>query len=472
MLSYGLDAVGNRQSLASSVTGIGAQSANYDNNDRVVGVSYDDNGNMQGAVGTANVYDSQDRLKSFNNGAVTMVYDGDGNRVSKTAGGVTTAYLVDEGNPTGLPQVVEELTGGAVKTTYLYGLERISQTQVAGAVTSYYGYDGHGDVRYLTDVTGKVTDTYDYDAFGNQVGRTGATANVYRYQGEAFDAETGLYYLRARYYDPVAGRFLSVDPMADQGEHPYEYAGADPVNGHDPTGLSEIVEYTNMLATFMPPVSELAGMRADIKCFAGLTTSSLANPAMMVAAAGACQVRTVIGALAGGGGGSGGGSGPCGRCSCSSYPVYNPALWNAPGIVGNNNCYTYAWGVPLTGFFGSDWTQPGGRHGKKASRPYKCDAVKAAAVLDGLMYTDNTSCCQKGYHPVVMVVGDHVRDPNNPMKDLGSDYHWYRQDRNGGWSSKHGTTPVGGQVQDPFADARIWGYDQPCGRMCAPDTLK
>jgi len=90
VLSYGLDAVGNRQSLASSVTGIGAQSANYDNNDRVVGVSYDDNGNMQGAVGTANVYDSQDRLKSFNNGAVTMVYDGDGNRVSKTAGGVTT----------------------------------------------------------------------------------------------------------------------------------------------------------------------------------------------------------------------------------------------------------------------------------------------------------------------------------------------------------------------------------------------
>jgi len=79
------------------------------------------------------------------------------------------------------------------------------------------------------------------------VGTTGGTANVYRYQGEAFDAETGLYYLRARYYDPVAGRFLSVDPMADQGQHPYTYAGADPVNGHDPTGTQDVIEYSELL---------------------------------------------------------------------------------------------------------------------------------------------------------------------------------------------------------------------------------
>jgi RHS repeat-associated protein len=77
--------------------------------------------------------------------------------------------------------------------------------------------------------------TYDYDAFGNSVGSTGTTPNVYRYQGEALDSETGLYYMRARYYDPTVGRFLNVDPMTDKGEHPYSYAAADPVNGHDPT---------------------------------------------------------------------------------------------------------------------------------------------------------------------------------------------------------------------------------------------
>jgi len=157
--------------------------------------------------------------------------------VKKVSGGVTTQYLVDDLNPTGLPQVMDEVVkSGVAQRTYLYGLRRISQTQVASGTTSYYGYDAHGDARYLMDSTGAVTDTYDYDAFGNLVGSTGTTPNVYRYQGEALDAETGLYYLRARYYDPTVGRFLNVDPMTDQGEHPYEYAAADPVNGHDPTG--------------------------------------------------------------------------------------------------------------------------------------------------------------------------------------------------------------------------------------------
>src|SRR5271157_133819 len=121
VLSYGLDAVGNRQSLASSLAAIGTQPAmNYNVNDRLVGNSYDANGNTLGAGGKTFGYDSQDRLTSFNGGAVTMVYDGDGNRVSKTAGGVTTVYLVDDGNPTGLPQVVEELSsGGVVQKRYL-----------------------------------------------------------------------------------------------------------------------------------------------------------------------------------------------------------------------------------------------------------------------------------------------------------------------------------------------------------------
>jgi YD repeat-containing protein len=65
-----------------------------------------------------------------NSGAVTVMYDGDGNRVAKTVSGVTTYYLVDDLNPTGYPQVVEELTGSAVSRQYTYGLQRISQNQV------------------------------------------------------------------------------------------------------------------------------------------------------------------------------------------------------------------------------------------------------------------------------------------------------------------------------------------------------
>jgi RHS repeat-associated protein len=240
-LNYGLDPVGNRLSLLSTLAGIGSQTASYDANDRVTTNSYDNNGNTLTAGSRTFRYDSMDRMTNFNSGAATMVYDGDGNRVSKTSGGAATVYLVDEGNPTGLSQVVEEIVGGVVKRRYTYGQGRISQTQAG--VTSYYGYDGHGDVRFLMDGTGTVTDTYDYDAWGNLVASTGTTPNVYRYQGEALDSETGLYYLRARYYDPLSGRFLSVDPMADEGEHPYTYAGADPVNGRDPTGTQDILEY-------------------------------------------------------------------------------------------------------------------------------------------------------------------------------------------------------------------------------------
>jgi RHS repeat-associated protein len=283
-LSYGLDPVGNRSTLNSTLAGISSQTLGYDVNDRLIGNSFDANGNTLGANGKTFAYDSQDRMTRFNNGAVTIVYDGDGNRVSKTAGGVTTLYLVDETNPTGLAQVVEEVSGGAAQRTYVYGLARISQTQVASGTTSYYGYDGHGDVRFLMDATGKVTDTYDYDAFGNVVGSTGTTANVYRYQGEALDAETGLYYLRARYYDPVAGRFLSVDPMADQGEHPYTYAGADPVNGaHDPTGQQEVIDYSMETAVFVPPAQVFIGMAASIKCIAGVTLSMLAQASAVTA---------------------------------------------------------------------------------------------------------------------------------------------------------------------------------------------
>jgi hypothetical protein len=96
------------------------------------------------------------------------VYDGDGNRVSEIVGGATTKYVVDTVNPTGYAQVVDELRNGALVRTYSYGLERISETQPINSTltTSFYGYDGHGSVRFLTNTTGAITDTYDYDAFG------------------------------------------------------------------------------------------------------------------------------------------------------------------------------------------------------------------------------------------------------------------------------------------------------------------
>ena len=148
---------------------------------------------------------------------MSMLYDGDGNRVAKTVGSVTTHYLVDDLNPTGYPQVVEELTGsgsGTVARQYTYGLERISENQWTNNTwtPSFYAQDGSGSVRRLTNSARAVTDTYDYDAFGNKINSTGTTTNNYLYRGEQYDSDLGLYYLRARYYNPNTGRFMSRDP--------------------------------------------------------------------------------------------------------------------------------------------------------------------------------------------------------------------------------------------------------------------
>ena len=95
-----------------------------------------------------------------------------------------------------------------------------------------------------------ATVTYEYDAFGNKINSTGTTPNNYLYRSEQYDPDLGMYYLRARYYNPLTGRFLSVDSQAGQGQRRYEYAGADPVNSLDPSGNEAIIEFA--LLQFYP----------------------------------------------------------------------------------------------------------------------------------------------------------------------------------------------------------------------------
>jgi RHS repeat-associated protein len=252
-VSYALDPVGNRLTQNATVTGILSGTFGFDANDRLSTETYDSNGNTLSSGGKIFKYDFENRLKSVNNAAITLVYDGEGNRVAKTANGITTQYLVDDLNPTGLPQVVEEIVNGAVQRTYTYGLTRISESQLVSgnSQTSFYGYDGGRNVRLLTDTIGAVTEAYTYDAFGHLINSTGSTPNNYLYRGEQFDPDLGLYYLRARYYNPVTGRFLTMDPEASRPAYPrslhkYLYASGDPVNVVDPTGRDDVFEYTEI----------------------------------------------------------------------------------------------------------------------------------------------------------------------------------------------------------------------------------
>ena len=246
--TYTYDAVGNRLTLNSTIPSLsGAATYSYDANDRLATDAYDNDGNTILSLGIANTYDFENRMLSH--GTASMVYDGDGNRVSETLGSTTTKFLVDDHNPTGYSQVMDEIVGGAVTRTYAYGLQRISENQLVGSTwtPSFYGYDGHGNARFLANTAGAITDTYQFDAFGMPIASTGTTANNFRYSGEWLDPNLSFYNLRARYYNQATGRFETMDPAAgnisDPGTlHKYVYAQDDPVKFTDPTGR-DILEY-------------------------------------------------------------------------------------------------------------------------------------------------------------------------------------------------------------------------------------
>ncbi|HEX7155000.1 MAG TPA: PKD domain-containing protein [Thermoanaerobaculia bacterium] len=255
VIAYTLDPVGNRLERLSTVAGVYNEVSTFDANDRLDSEQYDANGNVTLANGVTNAYDFEDRLVTH--GAATYVYDGDGNRVAKIANGVTIRYLVDDFAPTGYAQVAEEVVGGAVVRSFVYGHMLVAQKTAAGV--SFYGYDGQGSVRFLTDASGAITDTYDYDAFGTLIRRTGTTQNDYLWLGEQYDADLGVYYFRARWYDQATGRFWSTDPeLGTTGDpltlHRYLYSAHDPLNKSDRSGrtfVGTMMTAMNIMVTMM-----------------------------------------------------------------------------------------------------------------------------------------------------------------------------------------------------------------------------
>jgi RHS repeat-associated protein len=121
--------------------------------------------------------------------------------------------------------------------SYVYGPDGQILEQVQGSTATYYHTDHLGSVRALTDQSKAVVATYSYDAYGQPTASTGSVANPFRYAGQYRDAESGLYYLRARYYAPATQQFLRRDPLVAATEQAYAYAGGSPLNGGDPGGL-------------------------------------------------------------------------------------------------------------------------------------------------------------------------------------------------------------------------------------------
>ena len=202
---------------------------------------YDHNGNTTAQIapaGTTQYHWDRESLMTQvdlpDDGHSYFAYDADGKRVERRDGAGYTkfAYL-----PFRLPEVLQERDAAdALQAQYTHGtgLEAMRR----GSTSSFYHYDWLGSTFDLTDASGTLSDSYLYDAWGNQLATSGATTSPFGYVGRLgyyTEATLGLQYLRARWYQPAAGRFLSTDPVGPASA--YRYVGNWPIGAVDPSGM-------------------------------------------------------------------------------------------------------------------------------------------------------------------------------------------------------------------------------------------
>lgn len=204
-------------------------------------------GGRKTAGSTSYTYDQAERLTAVN--GATYRYDGDGLRVAKTAGGTTTTFVWDAGQTPGL------LADGT--NAYLYGPGGAPIEQIGAAGSAWFVHDQVGSTRALLDGSGAVAGTYTFTPYG-VAAHSGTATTPLQFTGQFTDAESGLVYLRARFYDPATALFLTVDPKVDQTHAPYAYTSDNPLNLTDITGLS-----------WWNPFSWSADTWSDIGTYAG-----------------------------------------------------------------------------------------------------------------------------------------------------------------------------------------------------------
>ena len=210
--------------------------------------SYDANGNQITKTAESktetNTYDGLNQLIGFTDGETTASYkyNADGLRTSKTVNGKTINHIWD-----GNKQIVVDMDDSDWYSAEVYvrGTNLLAKfSKQSGNVKTdyqYYTQNAHGDVVNLTDSTGAITKSYKYDAFGVEQNVDDADDNAFRYCGEYYDSESGTIYLRARYYDPTIGRFISRDSVTGENTDPlslnlYTYCHNNPILGVDPSG--------------------------------------------------------------------------------------------------------------------------------------------------------------------------------------------------------------------------------------------
>src|SRR6266851_4945791 len=251
-----------------------------------------------GATPTTYTYNAANELTSSTQGSTTTnySYDADGNLSGWTSGGLSFSYntlnqtSAISGNNYSYSGSDQTDRVQAGNTSYEYSFNAISsQTDSSGTTyytrcscakgtlvdertpsgAYYYLFDGLGSIVGLTDSNGTLVSTYAYDPYGNLTSSTGSVANPWRFAAGYFDSSTGLYKYGTRYYNPGFGRWSQQDPVRGQLNDPtslnrYVYAGDDPVNFTDPSGMDANACFLSILALFSAAiVGALTALAAD-----------------------------------------------------------------------------------------------------------------------------------------------------------------------------------------------------------------
>ncbi len=235
--TYNFDAVGNRTSVIDGGTGV-YTSNNMNQYTDIDGTSYtyDLNGNLTSDGTNSYTFDDENRLVSATTPTATNItyqYDSLGRRIGKNVDGAITKYMYD-----GVRVIAEYDGSESLLAKYVHGIgidEVLRMTRNGNEY--YYHLNGLGSIANITDFSSSMEETYQYNVYG-EADITSSLNNPYMFTGRRYDPETGLYYYRARYYDPMMGRFLQVDPLEFYDEiNRYSYCQNDPLNCTDPLGL-------------------------------------------------------------------------------------------------------------------------------------------------------------------------------------------------------------------------------------------
>lgn len=234
--------------------------------------AYDNNGNqikktINKAKGNPSVfnytYDYENRLITitYPDGTTSeYVYDGVGKRIMSTEESEVAKYLYD-----GLNAIIERNLSGDTTAYYARGLDYGGGigsiiSAVRGGNTSYYHYDGLGNVANLTDSAAKTIQSYAYDAFGNILTQKGLVQNPYGFSTKEYNSKSGLIYFGMRYYDPRIGRFITKDPLEMvKGAHPYVYCNNNPINYLDHWGAEVGDKYPTQDAAAKDALNDIYG---------------------------------------------------------------------------------------------------------------------------------------------------------------------------------------------------------------------